>query len=98
MQEKWIWSLGQEDPLEKEVAIHSSILSWEIHPMDRGAWHATVHGDVKESDKLVVTKQQNSWFTMLCEFLTYSKSDSIIDICFIYTYIFFFIVSSIVDS
>ena len=26
----WVPSLGQEDPLEKEVAIHSSILAWEI--------------------------------------------------------------------
>ena len=25
-----IWSLGQEDPLEKEMATHSSILAWEI--------------------------------------------------------------------
>ena len=25
-----IWSLGQEDPLEKEIATHSSILAWEI--------------------------------------------------------------------
>ena len=24
------WSLGQEDPLEKEMATHSSILAWEI--------------------------------------------------------------------
>ena len=30
MQEKWVWSLGWEDPLEKEVATHSSILAWEI--------------------------------------------------------------------
>ena len=30
MQETWIWSLGQEDPLEKEMATHSSILAWEI--------------------------------------------------------------------
>ena len=28
--ETWIWSLGQEDPLEKEVATHSSIIAWEI--------------------------------------------------------------------
>ena len=35
--------LGQEDPLEKETATHSSILAWRI-PMDRGAWQATVHG------------------------------------------------------
>ena len=26
----WIWSLGWEDPLEKEMATHSSILAWEI--------------------------------------------------------------------
>ena len=26
----WVQSLGQEDPLEKEVAIHSSILAWRI--------------------------------------------------------------------
>ena len=25
-----VWSLGQEDPLEKEMGTHSSILSWEI--------------------------------------------------------------------
>ena len=30
------------------MATHSSILAWRI-PMDRGAWHATVHG-VPESD------------------------------------------------
>ena len=30
MQEMQVWSLGQEDPLEKEMAIHSSILAWEI--------------------------------------------------------------------
>ena len=29
-QEKWVRSLGQEDPLEKEMATHSSILAWEI--------------------------------------------------------------------
>ena len=30
MQEMWVQSLGWEDPLEKEMAIHSSILAWEI--------------------------------------------------------------------
>ena len=30
MQEMQIQSLGQEDPLEKEMATHSSILAWEI--------------------------------------------------------------------
>ena len=30
MQETWVQSLGQEDPLKKEMATHSSILAWEI--------------------------------------------------------------------
>ena len=30
MQETWVWSLGQEDPLEKEMATQSSILAWRI--------------------------------------------------------------------
>ena len=42
VQETQIRSLGQEDPLEKEMATHPSTLAWRI-PMDRGAWRATVH-------------------------------------------------------
>ena len=34
MQEKWVQSLGQEDPLEKEMATHSSILAWRIPWME----------------------------------------------------------------
>jgi len=30
MQDTWVWSLGQEDPLEEGIATHSSILSWRI--------------------------------------------------------------------
>ena len=30
MQDMWVQSLGQEDPLEKEMATHSNILAWEI--------------------------------------------------------------------
>ena len=39
--EMWVWSLGQEDPLEEEMAIHCDILG---DPVNRGAWRATVHG------------------------------------------------------
>ena len=35
-----------EDPLEKEMETHSSILAWRI-PMDREAWQATVRGVAK---------------------------------------------------
>ena len=38
--------LGQGDPLEEEMATHSSITAWAI-PMDRGAWWATVHRVIK---------------------------------------------------
>ena len=45
-QETWVQSLIWEDPLEKEVVTHSSILAWRI-PMDRGAWRAAIHGVAK---------------------------------------------------
>ena len=38
----WVQSLDQEDPLEKEMAIHSSILAWRI-PWTEKTWRATVH-------------------------------------------------------
>ena len=46
VQEMWVRSLGQEDPLEEGMATHSNILAWKI-PMDRGSWQATVHGVAK---------------------------------------------------
>ena len=36
LQETQVQSLGQEDPLEQEIATHSSILAW-VNPMDREA-------------------------------------------------------------
>ena len=41
--------LGQEDPLEKRMAAHSSILVWR---MDRGAWWATVPGVARSQTPL----------------------------------------------
>ena len=49
MQETWVWSLDQEDPPEKEMATHSSILVWEI-PWTEGVKQVTVNGASKESD------------------------------------------------
>ena len=34
MQETWVLSLSWEDPLEKEMATHSSILAWKIPQME----------------------------------------------------------------
>ena len=51
MQETQVRSLGLEDPLEKEMATHSSILVWK-NPMDGEAWLATVHGVAKSQTRL----------------------------------------------
>ena len=50
MQEIWVWSLGQEDPLEKGMTIHLSILAWRIpwpeelgRPMRPMRWQRVRH-------------------------------------------------------
>ena len=49
-QEKKVRSLGQEDPLEKEMATHSSILLWEIPGTE--AWRGTVLRVAKSQTQL----------------------------------------------
>ena len=51
MQETQVRSLCWEDPLEKEMATHSSILGME-NPMDRGACWAAVRGVMKSQTQL----------------------------------------------
>ena len=48
MQEMQVQSPGQEDPLEEEMATHSSILSWEIPKTEKPA----VHGVIKSQTQL----------------------------------------------
>ena len=48
MRETWVQSLGQEDLLEKEMAIHSSTLAWKIPRME-------------ELGRLQSMGSQNSW-------------------------------------
>ena len=43
MWETWVRSLSREDPLEKGMAIHFSILARRI-PMDKEVWQTTFHG------------------------------------------------------
>ena len=47
----WAQSLDPEDPLEKEMATHSSVLAFG-NPMDRGAWKALVHGVIEGRTRL----------------------------------------------
>ena len=48
MQETWLQSLYQEDPLKKEMTIHSSILAWDIPWTEEPG--RLVYGVAKESD------------------------------------------------
>ena len=50
MQETWVQSLGGEDPLEKGMATHSSILAWRIPCTERSLVGYSPWGH-KESDK-----------------------------------------------
>ena len=50
MQETQVQSLGQEDPLEKEMTTHPVFLPGEFH--DRGAWQAIAHGVAKSQTQL----------------------------------------------
>ena len=59
MRESRVQPLGQEDPLEKGMATHSSILAWRI-PMDRGAWWATIHR-VAELDMTDLAQYSKYW-------------------------------------
>ena len=54
MHKMWVWSLGWEDPLEKEMATHSDILAWEVHGQRNlaGSW------DHKRAGHALATKQQ----------------------------------------
>ena len=59
MRETWVRSLGREDPLEKEMATHSSILAWRIPWTEEpGGLQSTCR---KESD----TTERFHFFTFL---------------------------------
>ena len=47
--ETWVGSLGQADPLEKEIATYSSIRAWEVH--GQRSLVAIVHGAAKDYAK-----------------------------------------------
>ena len=49
MQETQVRSLSQKDPLEKEMATHSSILAWRILGAEEpGGWHGVAESDRTE--------------------------------------------------
>ena len=52
MRETVVRSLGQEDPLEKEMVTHSSILAWRIPWTEKPGRLHTVHGVAKSRTRL----------------------------------------------
>ena len=66
MQETQVQSVGWEDPLEKEMSTHSSILAWRI-PWTEGAWQATVHGVTESLTRLTdYTVSSQAWQERSC--------------------------------
>ena len=52
-QETWVQSVGQEDPLEKEMATHSSILAWNILLMEEpGGFHGVAKSGHNQATSL----------------------------------------------
>ena len=66
--EMWVQSLGWEEPLEKEMATHSSILAWEISWTEEPGG---LPGVTKESD---ITEQLNNSNQTLQRGLSYIRS------------------------
>ena len=56
VRETLVRNLDQEDPLEKEMAIHSSILAWRI-PWTRGAWWTLVDRVAKNQNTTEAKEQ-----------------------------------------
>ena len=52
----WIWSLGQEDPLEEQMAIHSSILVWRIPWTEEpGGRQSMSHKELDTTEQLTLS-------------------------------------------
>ena len=51
LQETWVQSPGWEEPLEEDMATHSSILAGKI-PIDKEAWQTTVQGVSKNGTQM----------------------------------------------
>ena len=68
MQETWVRSLGWEDPLEKGMATHSSILVWEIPWIEEPG--GPVHGVLKE---LEMTERLTTGNSLLIELMERSE-------------------------
>ena len=79
-QETWVWSLGQEDPLKKEMATPSSILAWEI-PQTEEPGGLQGRGSQRVGHHIVAKEpQQQIFFELFCDFRFTNSSLTHVDI------------------
>ena len=64
MQEIQVQSMGQEDPLEKEMATHFNTLAWKIPWTEELAWWVIVHAVAKESDTSQQLNNDNNFLVL----------------------------------
>ena len=67
VQETLVWSLGRKDPLEKEMATHSSILAWKIPWMEEPG----------RLQSMGLQRVRHDWATSLSLFLSMSSESMI---------------------
>ena len=79
MKETQVWSLGGEDPLEEEMAPHSSILAWKVPQTEEH----TVHGVTKSRTWLSNYAWTLAWFSGFPLLLTRCKywPDVLLSLC-----------------
>ena len=69
MQETWVQSLGQEDPLEKEMATHSSTLAWKIPWTEKPSRLQSMgsQSQTRLSDCLLIVIEPYSYYLVFLE-------------------------------
>ena len=73
MQETWAWFLGREDPLEREMATHSSIFAWRI-PWTEKPRGLQSMGSQRVRHDWATEQQQSSYLYGVCHYLPWHIS------------------------
>ena len=75
MQETWLQSLGQENPVEKETATHSSILAWEIPWLEEPGGLQSMGSQRLSHDLATKHHHQCSWHPNVHDSTIYNSQD-----------------------
>ena len=77
MQETRVQSLGQEDPLEKEMATHSSILAWKILWTEESGKLQSVKSVKSQSQTQQLNKKNNPEFDLRSDTLLTDRKEQL---------------------